>query len=119
MMSCIENGQNSLFLTYKRLLVFDIARTIKSFANQKKEFNIKQEKLGQYSVLTLHKFIYRLSKAIGVLHVLTERRKGDLLSNLNQRLTLVKGFIFYKLSYKNTNFMTQNELHRLKENIQN
>ena len=93
MMRLISNGQNTLFLTYNRLLIYDIARTIKSYVNNKITNKKPEDKSGQASVITLHSFFYRLSKSIGVLHILTEKRKGDLLTNLNSRVTLIKNFI--------------------------
>jgi hypothetical protein len=41
-LKCISNGQNTLFLTYNKLLIFDIAKTVKSFMNAK--LNSNQEK---------------------------------------------------------------------------
>ena len=45
MMRCISNGQNTLFLTYNRLLIYDIARTTKSFVNSQIAKNATQDNL--------------------------------------------------------------------------
>lgn len=119
MMRCISNGQNTLFLTYNRLLIYDIARTIKTYLNNKVANKKPDEKIGEPSVITLHKFFYRLSKSLGVLHVLTEKRKGDLLTNLNSRITTIKTLIDSSLKSKNATAVTTTDLDILKEQIQN
>ena len=117
MMRCITNGQNTLFLTYNRLLIYDIARTTKSFVNSQRARKQEHEKIGQASVITLHSFFYRLSKSIGVLHVLTDKRKNELLSNLDLRTTAVKNFILSLLNDKSAS--SYSEYENLKEQIQN
>ncbi len=119
MMRLISNGQNTLFLTYNRLLIYDIARTIKSYVNNKINNKKPDDKIGQASVMTLHSFFYRLSKSIGVLHVLTEKRKGDLLTNLNSRVVKIKNFIDSYAKLKNITSLTLNDLDIIKEQVQN
>jgi len=119
MMRLISNGQNTLFLTYNRLLIYDIARTIKSYVNNKINNKKPDDKIGQASVMTLHSFFYRLSKSIGVLHVLTEKRKGDLLTNLNSRVMKIKNFIDSYVKLKNVTSLTLNDLDIIKEQVQN
>lgn len=119
MMRLISNGQNTLFLTYNRLLIYDIARTIKSYVNNKITNKKPEDKIGQASVITLHSFFYRLSKSIGVLHILTEKRKGDLLTNLNSRVMIIKNFIESYAKSKNSNSLDLIDLEAIKEQIQN
>jgi hypothetical protein len=69
--------------------------------------------------MTLHSFFYRLSKSIGVLHVLTEKRKGDLLTNLNSRVMRIKNFIDNYAKLKNVTSLTLNDLDTIKEQVQN
>lgn len=89
-MKCISNGQNTLYLTYNNLLTFDIAKTVKAYVNAKlKSRDIIGEKPGEASVLTLHGFFYRLSKSLGVLHVLSEPRIEKLLDTLKKRMRKV------------------------------
>jgi hypothetical protein len=119
MMRLISNGQNTLFLTYNRLLIYDIARTIKSYVNNKINNKKPDDKIGQASVMTLHSFFYRLSKSIGVLHVMTEKRKGDLLTNLNSRVIKIKSYIDSYAKLKNATSLTLNDLDTIKEQVQN
>jgi hypothetical protein len=84
-MKCISNGQNTLYLTYNKLLIFDIAKTVKSFVNAKLNNN-SGVKPGEGSVFTLHAFFYRLSKSLGVLHVLNADRIEKLLADLKTRM---------------------------------
>lgn len=95
-MHCIDKGQNSLFLTYNKLLIFDIAKTIKSYRNSKLNSRFSN-KPGEASVTTLHSFFYRLSKSLGVLHVLSEKRLNKLLIKLKQRMRLIYNFVFVKI----------------------
>jgi len=102
-MKCISNGQNTLYLTYNKLLIFDIAKTVKSYVNTKlKHSETTGEKPGEASVLTLHAFFYRLSKSLGVLHVLNEVRIEKLLTTLKERMRKVYNIIKEEIS-KNTN----------------
>jgi len=102
-MKCISNGQNTLYLTYNKLLIFDIAKTVKSYVNVKlKSSEISGEKPGEASVLTLHAFFYRLSKSLGVLHVLSEVRIEKLLATLKERMRKVYDIVKAEVS-KNTN----------------
>lgn len=89
-MKCISNGQNTLYLTYNKLLIFDIAKTVKSYVNARlNNVNVNNEKPGEGSVLTLHAFFYRLSKSLGVLHVLNADRMEKLLVTLKERMRFV------------------------------
>lgn len=102
-MKCISNGQNTLYLTYNKLLIFDIAKTVKSYVNAKlKSSEISGEKPGEASVLTLHAFFYRLSKSLGVLHVLSEVRIEKLLATLKERMRKVYDIVKAEIA-KNTN----------------
>ena len=101
-LKCISNGQNTLFLTYNKLLIFDIAKTVKSFINAKS--NSKQEeKPGEGSVLTLHAFFYRLSKSLGVLHVLSANRIEKLLSVLKVRMRINYDYLLQKIDFTKQN----------------
>ncbi len=84
-MKCISNGQNTLYLTYNKLLIFDIAKTVKSYVNANLNNN-SGVKPGEGSVLTLHAFFYKLSKSLGVLHVLNADRIEKLLAVLKTRM---------------------------------
>ena len=89
-MKCIINKQNTLYLTYNKLLIFDIDKTVKAYVNEKlKNSESSGEKPGEASVLTLHAFFYRLSKSLGVLHVLNEERVLKLLTILKNRMRII------------------------------
>ena len=112
-LKCISNGKNTLFLTYNKLLIFDIAKTVKSFINTK-ENSTKANKLGENSVLTLHAFFYRLSSSLGVLHVLSADRIEKLLSVLKIRMRDNYDYIGQRIDFSN-----QNNFEILKTSIQN
>ena len=112
-LKCILNGQNTLFLTYNHLLIFDIVKTVKAFTNAKLNSNQKN-KTGEGSVLTLHAFFYRLSKSLGVLHVLSADRIEELLSILKIRMRVNYDYLVQKID-----FTTQNNFERIKTSIQN
>lgn len=112
-MKCISNGQNTLYLTYNKLLIFDIAKTVKSYVNaQSINSEISEEKTGEASVLTLHAFFYRLSKSLGVLHVLSEVRIENILVTLKERMRKVYDIIKAEI-IKSTN------IDQIKSIIQN
>ena len=111
-MKCISNGQNTLYLTYNKLLIFDIAKTVKSYVNAKLNSNSGQRP-GEGSVMTLHQFFYRLSKSLGVLHVLNADKIEKLLVTLKERMRLIYNFIQVKVVGKETNW------ENLKTEIQN
>ena len=102
-MKCISKGKNTLFLTYNKLLIFDIAKTVKSYVNTRLN-NEMTDKPGEGSVLTLHAFFYRLSKSLGVLHVLSEERINKLLARLKKRMRLIYDFIQNNLNTNAPNF---------------
>lgn len=111
-MKCISNGQNTLYLTYNKLLIFDIAKTVKSYVNSQLNFN-PGLKPGEGSVITLHQFFYRLSKSLGVLHVLNSDKIEKLLVTLKGRMRLIYNFIQGKIIGKEINW------ENLKTEIQN
>lgn len=111
-MKCISEGKNTLYLTYNRLLIFDIAKTIKSYVNAKLN-NKNAERHGEGSVLTLHAFFYRLSKSLGVLHVLKADRIESLLTVLKERMRLVYDFLIEMIDRQDLDF------EKLKTQIQN
>jgi hypothetical protein len=110
-MKCISNKQNTIYLTYNKLLIYDIAKTVKSFINSK--LNEDVEKPGEGTVTTLHSFFYRLSKTLGVLHILNADRIEKLLEVLKIRMRSIYNFISTEFNNKNT------DLETIKSKIQN
>lgn len=110
-MKCLLNKQNTYYLTYNKLLIFEIAKTISAFRNNKSNNNIE---IGQGLVKTLHSFFYKLSKTLGVLHILSAERIENLLTLLNKRMRIVFDFITEEI--KSTNEL---KIEDLKSKIQN
>jgi hypothetical protein len=100
-MKCMNKGQNALYLTYNKLLNFDIAQTIKSYRNAN---NNSDSKPGEVSILTLHAFFYRLSMSLSVLHVLSAERIEELLGILKIRMRQVYDIVKTALKNKNLNY---------------
>lgn len=86
-MHCINEGRNTLYLTYNKLLVNDISRTIKSYINSKGSGG--SDAKGEHAVMTLHQFFFKISRSVGVLHLLSEKRIAELLTTLKQRTSKV------------------------------
>lgn len=102
-MKCITENVNSIYLTYNRLLVYDISKIIKDYKNSvidRNDSNEQEIRLGICTVDTLHSFFYRLSKSLGVLHVLSEDRIMEVLGLLKIRLNNV--FTLIKPYYSST-----------------
>jgi hypothetical protein len=102
-MKCISNSQNTLYLTYNNLLIFDIKKTIDAYSISKhnKKSNIK---LGESSVNTLHAFFYRLSKSLGITLVMNEERIESLISLLKERMRNVYDSINKHFQKENIDF---------------
>ncbi len=109
-MKCIRNGKNALFLTYNNLLTFDIAKTVKSYVNELPEHI---DNPGQPTISTIHSFIFRLSRSLGVQAILSESRIQKLLAALKIRMRKVYNLILYETRTNSFNF------EKLKSSIQN
>jgi hypothetical protein len=87
MMRLIDSRRNTLFLTYNKLLVYDIAKLVNSYlqktAKKSKDF------IGLHSVGTLHSFFYRLSRKLAVLHLMSDKRIEELTKLLKSRVKVV------------------------------
>lgn len=93
-MKCISDGKNTLYLTYNKLLIFDISKTINSYVNSRlKNSDENFVDIGVSSVLTLHSLFYRLSKKLGVLHILSAGRMEELLNTLRYRMRIIYDFV--------------------------
>lgn len=108
------NGRYARFLTYNHLLVYDIVMTIKSFEN-----NNNSSQIGGRSVMTLHKFFYNLSKSLGVLHLLTEKRIDELKALLANRILLSKKEILDLIKANGDIIFSGNPYYKLKEFLTN
>ena len=102
---------NTAFFTYNHLLVYDISKQVKSF----QDIKIAQEiKLGSASVQTLHSFFYRLSKKLGVLHLMSEKRSSEILGILDSNINILRKYIKKNIE----NYGGEISLQRLKHSIQ-
>jgi len=90
-MKCITKGNNVLYLTYNKLLVFDIARTIKFYVDNKLNAIREEDDIpGEAGVVTLHQFFFKISRSLGVLHLMSEVRIAMLLKTLKERLGIIQ-----------------------------
>ncbi len=101
-MKCLSNGQNTLYLTYNKLLVFDIAKTVKAYLVSFK--NKSSLKPGEGTVLTLHQFFYRLSNSLGVLHVLNADKIQKISDVFKERITRIHEFLLSEKFKQNQNW---------------
>ncbi len=74
MIKNLRNNRNARFMTYNHLLVYDISKTLKSFTNSSLLNSSENEPIGKPSVMTLHAYFFRLSRSLGILHLMTEER---------------------------------------------
>jgi hypothetical protein len=108
----LEQGQNTLYLTYNHLLVYELSSIFNSFQNKRlKDSNAIKSTV---AVQTLHSFFYRLSLNLGVLHILNEARLSELSSNFRDRMASVYRFITPTI-----NFSEPINFEGLKTSLQN
>ncbi|MCF1190105.1 hypothetical protein LRR18_00800 [Mangrovimonas sp. AS39] len=94
MLNLSLNGQNATFLTYNHLLVYDLAKHIRSFENTLSEE--KRSLKGSTTTFTLHKFFYNLAKKLGVLTLMSAQRISELVSILDKRLIVIENYFIEK-----------------------
>lgn len=104
-------GNNSLYLTYNNLLVFDYQNSFRALKIQRK---VENKKFGESSISSLVKFFYDLSKSLGVLHVMSEERIKEL--DEIYRTRLIELFNFVKSKSDDKYILSEPE--KLKESIQ-
>lgn len=120
MVKTLRNNRSARFFTYNHLLVYDIAKTISAFGNSLySEKQIPDERMQGYSVMTLHSFLFRLSKNLGVLHLMTERRIRELKATLNERLIVAISVIRSIVKCNGERLVYSNDSIILKEIISN
>jgi len=111
-MKCIGDSHNAMYLTYNKLLVYEIAKTVKSYVNSQLN-NPQKKRPGEGTIMTLHSFFYRLSKSLGVLHILNAERIEELLLILKVRMRKI--YDVFKVELLKQNITTDT----LKSTIQN
>lgn len=112
MTKTLLKGNNGLFLTYNKLLVYDLAKSLQAIGDRNEKGS---EKFGESKVMTLHQFFYRVSKSLGVLHVMSEDRISELKATLRRRLTVLYKYI--KVNKDKKYILSERE--KLLESIQN
>ncbi len=118
MLKCVDNGKNAFFLTYNKLLVNDIAKTVKSYLNSK-SYSSSTDKVGQYSVVTLHSFFYNFSKSLGVLHILSQERISKIIGLLDTRTNVVLNKAKDLVCVRNIKYLDFKKSNLIKEIFQN
>jgi len=95
MLNLSREGSRATFLTYNHLLVYDLAKQIRSFENilSEEERSLK----GSTTTFTLHKFFYNLAKKLGVLTLMSAQRISELMTTLDKRLGIIKNY-FIKIN---------------------
>lgn len=94
----LKAGYNPFFLTYNKLLVYDISQVLKGIINRKEIHSYA-------SVTTLHRFFFDLSKTLAVLHIMTAERQKEILQNLKVRIRLSFNLIKEHITFdKRPNF---------------
>jgi len=103
----LKKGYNVKYLTFNNVLVFEVARVIRAYLKS----NDITSSRGS-SVMTLHKFMYRLSKQLGLLLLMSEKRANQLIATLKERNGKLKEYFklleiesdaFYSISYTSIN----------------
>ena len=119
MIKNLRNKRNARFMTYNHLLVYDISKTIKSFTNSSFLSSTENEPIGKPSVMTLHAFFFRLSRSLGVLHLLTEQRIESLKKTLCERIDTVLVELKYLTTHNGNRLGYGNAVYLLKELVTN
>lgn len=83
-------GSKGVFLTYNHVLVYDISSQIKSFENRLRENGYKKQPTTTY---TIHSYFYNLSKKLGILLLLSEKRIDELSKILKIRLKYIYHYL--------------------------
>jgi hypothetical protein len=82
-------GVRGTFLTYNHLLVFDISRQLISFKNSLGE----DTKNGSTTAYTIHQFMYRIAKKLGVLLLMSLQRVEEIRQMQDTRYLIIKNHL--------------------------
>lgn len=105
---CINRGSGIIFLTYNRLLVYDINMTLRNICYQKKNNPIVR-------INTYHSFFFEICKELGILDLEKEKRYKELILKL-ERSTKE---IFDILNHLNLDSFNENTLKTYFQNFEN
>ncbi len=90
MIRSLKSDKNTLYLTYNKLLVYDIAKLVKSFANN---YNDTDKPLREYSVKTIHSFFFKICRDNNLLKVLSEKRINEVIDELKIKMRKIFDFL--------------------------
>jgi hypothetical protein len=93
MMRLSLEGQKGVFLTYNKVLVFDISAQIQHYINTLAP-DIRRSKKPT-TTYTLHYYFYGIAKKLGVLLLLTEQRVSELSMVLDSRWIKIESYFNY------------------------
>ncbi|MBL1411547.1 UvrD-helicase domain-containing protein [Sphingobacterium faecale] len=85
----IKGDKNVLYLTYNKLLAYDITMLVKSFDNNYKD----TKPLKSCGISTLHSFFYRLCRNSNLLNVISAQRIRELTTGLQLKMRTVYDFV--------------------------
>jgi len=106
-LKALKTGRNPYFLTYNRLLVFDLATVFKNAIE-----SIEGENYA--SITTLHSFFFDLAKKLGVLAILSAERIAEL-----ERLLKARTRHGYNFIQQSSSELSRENSSSLKSEIQN
>lgn len=86
----LENGKNVMFLTYNKLLVYELSREIKAYNNTVAKLGKETKVAG--GVRTIHKYMYHITGRLGVRHLISEVRIEELTIQLKERMPIIQTF---------------------------
>lgn len=90
--NAMKHDYNPYFLTYNKVLTYDLSQLLKSIRNQRS--------IEAYATVnTLHGFFYDLSRKLSVQHVMTAERINEVLTILKSRLRQVYDLVKPQITY--------------------
>ncbi|MGJ1410142.1 UvrD-helicase domain-containing protein [Sphingobacterium thalpophilum] len=83
MIQNLKSKKNALYLTYNKLLTYDIAKLVQTFATN---YDTSEDPLKEYSVKTIHSFFFKICQQNNLLSVLSESRIEELMNDLKIKM---------------------------------
>ena len=93
------------YLTYNKLLTYEVSNLINSFRYSNKEFNFELP-----TVITLSQFFYRLCQSFGVILIINEERINELTKKFDENFNILKQIDFLQDSFDSIENLTILEL---------
>ena len=102
----LKKGENILFLTYNKLLVYDFSLQIYSILKD------NNEKHGQCKINTIHKFFFDLCSRLRVIRIMHNDRFNELIETLKKRVEIIYPIFI-------NNFMNKGDKNKTLTLVQN